>query len=101
MPVVKSTMNEIFHIREKSKFAFIAKKILRSDSAAIVIGKIIYLHGVSKESFLADKRWLKHELCHIRQFQQHGFFRFLFLYMVESLKRGYHNNRFEIEARDA
>ena len=94
-------MKEHFKVKDNSVFAFIAKKILRSEKAAIVIGKTIFLNGVKKETFLADQQWLQHELCHIRQFKQFGFFRFLILYLMESLKHGYHNNRFEVEARAA
>ena len=92
-------MNEIYTICDKSVLAFIAKKILRTKNAAIVIGKTIYLNGVNKETFLADQQWFQHELCHIRQFRQHGFLRFLFLYLIETIRHGYHYNRFEVEAR--
>ena len=74
---------------------------LKSHSVAMVLGKTIHLHNVSKENFLKDERWLKHELCHIRQFKQHGYFLFIAKYLWESLRNGYYNNRFEAEARAA
>jgi hypothetical protein len=37
----------------------------------------------------------------VEQFRRHGFFKFLFLYLWESLRHGYHDNRFEVEARAA
>ncbi|MBS1755257.1 MAG: DUF4157 domain-containing protein [Ferruginibacter sp.] len=74
---------------------------LKSHSVAMVLGKTIHLHNVSKENFLKDERWLKHELCHIRQFKQHGYFLFIAKYLWESLRKGYYNNRFEAEARAA
>lgn len=74
---------------------------LKSHSVAMVLGKTIHLYNVSKENFLKDDRWLKHELCHIRQFKQHGYFLFIAKYLWESLRNGYYNNRFEAEARAA
>ena len=90
-----------FHIKENSWLAWIAAKKLRSDSVAFVLGKTIHLHNTSKEAFLQNKRWLKHELCHIRQFKEHGFIGFIIKYLSESIRHGYHNNKYEIEARAA
>jgi hypothetical protein len=66
-----------------------------------VLGKTIHLSGVRRESFLRDKGWVAHELCHIRQFQEHGYVRFLWLYLRESMRVGYYNNKYEVEARIA
>ena len=88
-------------IKENSWIAKIAARKLRSDNVAIVIGKSIHLHNVSKVRFLEDKRWIKHELCHVRQFQQHGFAPFIFKYLMESLHVGYYHNKYEVEARNA
>ena len=90
-----------FIIKENSWLAKIAAKKLKADSVAMVLGKTIHLHNTSKTSFLNDERWLKHELCHIRQFKQYGYFNFVVRYLWESLKKGYYNNRFEVEAREA
>jgi len=68
---------------------------------AVVVGRTIYLCKISKIDFIKDKKHLAHELCHVRQFRQYGFFRFLFLYVLEHLKNGYAQNKFEIEARAA
>ena len=94
-------MSEEYFIKEKSLIAYFARKVLRAKTVAIVLRKTIYLNGVNKESFLANQKWLKHELCHIKQFQQYGFFRFLLLYITETFRNGYYNNRFEVEAREA
>ena len=67
----------------------------------MVLGKTIHLHGVSKTDFLDDEKWLKHELCHIKQFTQYGYFNFVIKYLWESLRKGYYNNRFEVEARNS
>ena len=90
-----------FIIKENSWLAKIAAKKLKADSVAMVLGKTIHLYNTSKAGFLNDERWLKHELCHIRQFKQYGYFNFVVRYLWESLKKGYYNNRFEVEAREA
>ncbi len=94
-------MSENYRIKENSWIAKIAAKKLKSDTAAIVIGKTIHLHNTSTENFLKDKRWLKHELCHVEQFKRHGFLPFILKYLFESLKKGYYNNKYEVEAREA
>jgi hypothetical protein len=90
-----------FKIVEHSVFARIARIVLKSKNVAMVIGRTIYLSGVDKQSFLKDEGWLAHELCHIKQFKEHGLLRFLWLYLVESWKVGYYNNKYEVEARIA
>jgi hypothetical protein len=88
-------------IKENSRIAKIAARKLQSDTVAIVIGKTIHLHNVSKEHFLHDKKWVKHEMCHIDQFKKHGFFPFIFKYLWESFRHGYYQNKYEIQARMA
>lgn len=88
-------------IKENSCIAKIAAGKLQSDNVAIVIGRTIHLYHVSKEDFLKDEKWLRHEMCHIRQFKKHGFLPFIFKYLLESLRRGYYQNKYEIEARMA
>jgi hypothetical protein len=90
-----------FRIKENSWLAKIAAKKLRSSSVAMVLGNTIHLHNTSKEEFLQDKKWLKHELCHIEQFKKHGYIIFLIKYLCESLKKGYYNNKYEVAARAA
>ncbi|MER2997200.1 hypothetical protein [Pontibacter populi] len=90
-----------YKIVEQSPFARIARMVLKSRNVAMVLGKSIHLSGVDKHTFLEDKGWFEHELCHIKQFQEHGFFRFLWLYLKESWRVGYYNNKFEVEAREA
>jgi hypothetical protein len=93
--------NPDFIIKENSWLAKIAAKKLKANAVAMVLGKTIHLHNTTKASFLSDERWFKHELCHIKQFKQHGYFLFVVKYLWESLRKGYYNNRFEIEAREA
>ncbi|HEV8079845.1 MAG TPA: DUF4157 domain-containing protein [Chitinophagaceae bacterium] len=88
-------------IKENSWIAKLAAKKLRSDKVAIVVGKTIHLYKTSKKQFLQNERWLKHELCHIKQFQENGYLLFIAKYLWESIKHGYHNNKYEVEAREA
>lgn len=81
--------------------ARIAARKLKTSSVAIVFGNTIHLWNSSAADFLQNKKWLKHELCHIRQYKQHGYVGFIIKYVWESLRKGYYNNRFEVEAREA
>ena len=90
-----------YKIKENSFTARIAASVLRAEKVAMVIGKVIHLHNTKREEFEKNERWLRHELCHIRQFREHGFIPFLLKYLLETIKRGYYNNRFEVEARKA
>ena len=65
------------------------------------MNKTIHLHNTGRMEFLQNKKWLLHELKHIEQFSRYGFFRFILLYLYESICHGYTNNRFEAEARAA
>lgn len=95
-------MHELdYRVKEDSWIARIAAFKLRSNAMAIVIGKTIHLYNTTKTDFLNNKKWLKHELCHVRQFQRHGFIAFIFVYLFESIRSGYRNNKFEREAREA
>lgn len=90
-----------FKIVERSLFARIARMVLKSSNVAMVLGNSIHLSGVDRHTFLKDDGWVAHELCHIRQFKEHGYFRFLWLYLKESARVGYYNNKYEVEARIA
>ncbi|MFV0604399.1 MAG: DUF4157 domain-containing protein [Niabella sp.] len=90
-----------FSIKEKSFIAKIAAFKLKGRRVAIVFGSTIHLHGASKEEFLANTQWLRHELKHVQQFEEHGYIPFLAKYMWHSIFHGYHNCCYEKEARDA
>ena len=66
----------------------------QSTVAAITLGRTIFL--------AADTRFnpelLLHELRHVQQFAERK--TFPLHYIWESLRRGYHANRFEVDARD-
>ena len=91
--------NHKFIIKENSWLAKLAAKKIKSNAVAMVLGKTIYLHNTTKTEFLQDEKWVKHELCHIKQFKQHGYIWFVLKYLWESMRKGYYNNRFEVEAR--
>ncbi len=88
-------------IKENSWIARLAARKLRATNVALVIGKTIHLYNVTKKELLKNDKWLKHELCHIRQFQQYGFVTFIAKYLWEWIHKGYFNNKFEVEARRA
>jgi len=88
-------------IKENSLLAWFAAKKLKSAQVAIVWKNTIYLHNTSKNDFLEDKRWVRHELKHVEQFNYYGAIPFVVRYLWESLKKGYYNNRYEVEARRA
>lgn len=93
--------NTTFSIKENSFLAKIATWKLHSSNVAMVLGNTIHLYGVTPNEFLSNDKWVKHELCHIKQYQQHGFIGFLVKYLWESVKVGYYKNKFEVEAREA
>ena len=68
---------------------------------AIVLGKTIHLYKTTSAEFLSNECWVKHELCHIEQFQQHGYINFIIKYLIESMRKGYYNNKYEVAARAA
>ncbi|HLO80387.1 MAG TPA: DUF4157 domain-containing protein [Chitinophagaceae bacterium] len=94
-------MKDQFRIRENSWLAWLAARKLGVPAVALTIGRTIHLHRTSKQDFLSDSRWVQHELAHVEQFRKYGFWRFIFLYLLESLKKGYFLNKYEIEAREA
>ena len=110
----------LINFKEKSWLAKLAAWVLKKENMAIVMGNCIHLWNADKHYFLSDKqwlrawrgsqaraefldntRWVKHEMCHIKQFQKEGTIIFITKYLWESIKNGYTNNRFEKEARAA
>lgn len=88
-------------IKEKSWLAKLATKRLGVSSVAMVLGKTICLWGVSKNEFLSNENWVKHELKHVEQYKRYGYFGFLVKYVWLSIRDGYENNPLEVEAREA
>ena len=92
-------VSEEFMVKENSFIARLAAKKLRCRQVAIVFGNTIHLHKTSKQEFISNERWLRHEMVHLGQFRRYGKWRFAQMYLIESMRKGYWNNRFEIEAR--
>jgi hypothetical protein len=80
--------------------AKLAAAKMKADRVAIVFGKTIHLHNITRTAFLQDSDWVCHEMKHVEQYQENGFTGFLIKYIVEWMKNGYYNNQFEIEARE-
>ena len=85
----------------------VAAKINKSTNFAVTIGNTIFV-SCSLNEFLSDTSWVKHELCHTRQYDRYGILefgkRYLFYYIIKGgffKKRGYLRNPFEIEANNA
>lgn len=89
----------IVRIKENSWLAKLSAKKLRSRKVAVVFGKTIHLFNTSREEFLKNEKWVCHELAHVKQYERYGFLRFLILYLLESIRKGYRNNRYELEAK--
>lgn len=99
---VKNKLNlgpETFKIKEHSCVAKFAAKKLKTHNVAIVLGTTIHLHNVSRQKFLENDKWVKHEACHLRQFKKNGVIIFIIKYVWESILHGYYNNKYEAEAR--
>lgn len=88
-------------IKEHAWLAKLAAAKLGVPEVAIVVNRTIYLHNATAATLLANKRWLCHELKHVEQYQAHGVLPFLWKYLLSSLRHGYRQNKFEIEACEA
>ncbi len=86
-------------LKENAWLAKLAAKKLGHPSVAIVFGRTIYLYNVGRENFINNQRWLRHEVAHVKQYEKLGFIKFILLYLIEFVRNGYENNRYEIEAR--
>lgn len=65
----------------------------RRSVAAITLWNVVFLGPGIRPS----PELLLHELAHVRQFAERPTFPLVYLW--ESVRRGYHDNRFEVEAR--
>jgi len=87
-------------VKENSFIAKMGAKFLKVNNVALTIGNTIYLHNATKKDLLSNKTWLAHELVHVKQYEKLGKMKFLCLYLIECLRKGYHNCKFEVEARE-
>ena len=88
----------ICQIKENSRLARLAAWRLGAENMAVTVGSTIYLYKATRKEFIANRKWVCHEICHVLQFRKYGIVRFLFLYGWETLRHGYRRNKFEIEA---
>jgi hypothetical protein len=88
-------------IKEQHWLARLAAARLKSPKVAMVFGNTIHLWGLSRDAFLHQNTWVNHELMHVLQYQQMGKCRFLWYYLLWSLRKGYWDNPIEIQARAA
>ncbi len=89
------------YLKENSWRAKTACRIMKAYAVAIVFGNTIHLWNITKEEFLRNPRLMRHELMHVEQYRRLGCWRFLAQYLLESWRKGYYNNKFEVEARAA
>ena len=68
---------------------------MKGPAAAVTLGRTIIVHPEARLS----RRLLVHELTHVRQWEEDRLFPVR--YALESLRRGYRDNRYELEAREA
>lgn len=87
-------------IKENSLLARLAARNLKSEKMAIVLGNTIRLHNTTKEEFLKNTKWVRHEVAHVNQFKQNGYLRFIVIYLLETFNLGYEFNRYELEAKE-
>lgn len=68
---------------------------MKGPAAAVTLGRTI----VVRPGVRLSARLLVHELTHVRQWEEDRLFPVR--YTLETLRRGYRNNRYELEAREA
>ena len=80
---------------------FLVNKIFKRQFTAITNLFNDRVHIISKvyfESIIEGDLLYKHELVHILQSRKHGRFKFIVMYLFNSIRYGYEKNPFEIEA---
>ena len=81
----------------------IVNKIKKSDFIAITNPLTNRIHLINKNDYdniTEEDSLYKHELVHVYQGEILGKIKFLFLYLIYSIKYGYYNNPFEKQARE-
>jgi hypothetical protein len=88
----------IVRIKENSLLARLAAHNLKAEKMALVIGDTIRLHNTTKQEFLSNPKWVRHEIAHVYQYKRKGKIRFILSYLLETFNLGYEYNRYELEA---
>jgi hypothetical protein len=86
-------------IKENSFRAQVASFNLQSKQLAMVWGSTILLHNTSRAEFLANSRWVNHELRHVWQVRKMGLSVFLLRYLLLSIRYGYKKHPYELDAQ--
>ena len=90
-----------FRVIGHSKLAKVAGRIMgQEDKYAITFGKTIFV-SCSKQDFLSERGWFRHEETHVEQYKKYGVLEFLKRYAIYSIIHPYTKNPFEEEALSA
>ena len=84
-----------------SKFAWLLGKINKALPYAITTSQYCSRYSCDKATVDSDPRWRIHEDTHKQQYADLGWFNFVYQYLLDSIKNGYTNNKFEVAAREA
>lgn len=95
---IKPKQHMTVRIKENSLLAKLAAYNLKAEKMALVIGDTIRLHNTTKQEFLSNPKWVRHEIAHVHQYKQKGKVRFILSYLLETFNLGYEYNRYELEA---
>lgn len=82
----------------KFKSGSILPYIIPFPYSAIVFGETVYIREGYK-SVLKDPRVMAEELYHVIQWRRLGWTRLPFIYIINHIRRGYHENPIEREAK--
>lgn len=96
-----TSRSQSFRVVGNSKLAKIAGRINgEREKYAITFGKTIFV-SCTKEDFLSEHWWVRHEVTHVEQYKKYGIFGFLKRYVAYAIVYHYHENPFEKEAISA
>ena len=95
---MKEMVPDGVNVRAARWLPVIAGKLsgMRGPAAAVTLGRTIIVHP----NVRLTSRLLRHELAHVRQWQQHPI-TFPVRYAMNHIRYGYDANPFEVEARAA
>jgi hypothetical protein len=60
--------------------------------------EIQFDYTILQEDFLSNVKWVRHEIAHVKQFQEEELFGLFLSYLLETFNLGYEFNRYELEA---
>lgn len=96
-----TSRSQSFRVVGNSKLAKIAGRINgEREKYAVTFGKTIFV-SCTKEDFLSEHWWVRHEVTHVEQYKKFGIFGFLKRYFAYAIFYRYRENPFEKEAISA